>query len=510
VWPAIVALVAGGVYLNTLSNGFALDDIRLVRDNPRLEPPVSLPGLFVQPYGDSEGPSSGLYRPVTLASLAINRAVTGPGPLGFHWVNLLLHAVASALAWWVLRRAGAFYGTAFLGGLLFAVHPLHTEAVANVAGRAELLATVGVLAAWLAHRRAAESSARGPAAAWAVAAGIFYLAATLSKEAAILTPAVLLIDDALRRRDGSDPGVRWSLYTPYAGGLLLAIALRIHALGGLRGAKTVIPLDNPAAALDATLRVATALWVQVRYAWLFVWPGALSSDYSFAAIPAVDSPADPRFVAGFGAFAVAVALGVYGWKRSTPLALGIAIWVFFFLPASNIVFPIGTIMAERLAYLPSLGACLIAGHLGARTAAGTGTSSWNATRRTAVVVCAALIVATLAARTWTRNPVWESNERLALHDVRVQPRSAKLHAGAAIVLHDRGDLEDAEHHYREALAIYPDYARMHFNLGVLLVTKGKTHEGLDHLTRAGTLYERSGRTDEANKIYRDLLRGSGL
>jgi hypothetical protein len=341
VWPVIVALVAGGVYLNTLVGGF-------------------------------------------------------------HGVNLLLHALVSALAWFVLRRAGTFYGTAFLGGLLFAVHPLHTEAVANIAGRAELLAAAGVLAAWLAHRRAAESSARGPRVAWSVAAGVFYLAAALSKEAAILAPAVLLIDDALRRRDGKDSRIRWSLYVSYGVALLAALALHVHALGGVRGAETVIPLDNPAATADATWRIATALWVQTRYVWLFLWPGVLNSDYSFAAVPVVETLADPRWIAGAGTLATGVLMLVYGWKRSAPVALGAAVWIVFFLPASNILFPIGTFMAERLAYLPSLGACLIAGHLGAWATSGTGTSSKDTTRRVAVVVCAALVVVALAARTWTR------------------------------------------------------------------------------------------------------------
>src|SRR6185503_20425583 len=103
----------------------------------------------------------------------------------------------AALAWYALRRAGAHYGTALLGGLVFAVHPIHVEAVANVAGRAELLAAGFALGAWLAHRRGQR-----------VLAPLLYLLAVLSKEGAVLAPALFLLDD-LHRRPSDDERPRW-------------------------------------------------------------------------------------------------------------------------------------------------------------------------------------------------------------------------------------------------------------------------------------------------------------
>ena len=144
VWPLAAALVGALVYLNANSNGFALDDFRLVRDNPNLGPEVGIRALFGQPYWPGSA-ASGLYRPVTIASLALNRMLTGTAPAGFHVVNLLLHALVSGLVWYVVRGIGVHYGTALAAALLFAVHPLHTEVVANIAGRAELMAAVWVL-----------------------------------------------------------------------------------------------------------------------------------------------------------------------------------------------------------------------------------------------------------------------------------------------------------------------------------------------------------------------------
>ena len=171
IWPALVALTAALVYLNALGNGFALDDVNIVRDNPHIRSVAGLPGLFARPYWpDAEGVASGLYRPITLATFALDRAVWGGGAAGFHAVNVALHALVSALAWFVGRRVGIHYGTALLAALLFAVHPIHVEAVANIVGRSELLAAAGVLAAWLSHRRAAEAPPGRSRTGWTLAA----------------------------------------------------------------------------------------------------------------------------------------------------------------------------------------------------------------------------------------------------------------------------------------------------------------------------------------------------
>ena len=126
-WPAVVALIAAALYANTLGNEFALDDVNIVRDNPHLRSPSDIPRLFALPYWpDAAGSASGLYRPVTLSSFALNRALSGAGPTGFHAVNAALHALAAALAWFAFRRACTHYGTARLASLLFAAHPIHT------------------------------------------------------------------------------------------------------------------------------------------------------------------------------------------------------------------------------------------------------------------------------------------------------------------------------------------------------------------------------------------------
>lgn len=477
-WPLLVAGLSLAVYANSIPNGFALDDLVVVRDNPQLVDP-DWTGLFARPYWPVAEPS-GYYRPVTVVSLALNRVLTGAGPAGFHTVNTLLHALASLLVWFWARGLGMRRPTALLAAALFAVHPIHTEAVANISGRSDLLSAAFVLLAWLAHARARKAEPPRPRIAWITAAVLAYFAATLSKENAVLAPALFLFDDLLRRRETGRTLV-WAAYGGYAVSLAANLALRARALGGLRGAANALFLDNPVLDAPAGERIATGLWAQVRHLALFVWPVPLSSDYSYAAVAIVRGLADPRLWAGLALLGVTVALVAWGWRRDRTVALAVAVTAVFLLPASNLLFPAGGLVAERLLYLPSAGLCLLAGHLAAAgMARGGGT-------KTALVAVSVAVLLALSARTVVRNPDWKDNASLALHDVAVQPRSAKLQAGAALVLHERGDLAGAERHYREAVGIWPEYAQMHNNLGVLLEETGRIEEAVESYRRASAL-----------------------
>lgn len=464
-WPLSVALAGAAVFANSVGNGFALDDVPIVGGDARLESLASIPALFFQPYWNVPGEQYGLYRPLVLVSLAVGRAIHGPAPWGHHLINVLLHAGVSALVWFAARRAGLHYGTAILTGLLFAVHPLHAEAVANVVGRAEMLAAAGVLGAWILHRRESR-----PAAA------ACYLAALLSKESAILAPLLFALDDSAR---GIPVLKRASSFSPYLAAAVVALVLRVAALGGLPGAVSAIPLDNPAAAAGPLPRIATAVAVQGLAVRLVVWPHPLCADYSLDAFPVVRSAFDPRFLGGLAVVAAVAGVLVFRKRLERPVVLAAAIWALFFLPSSNLLFPVGTLFGERLAYLPSLGACLLAGHAGASLAAkGRG--------RLVGAFAAAAILGGSAA-TVSRNPDWASNAALALHDVEVRPESAKLQAGAGIALAVAGRKDEAETRFRRAIEIYPDYAQIHYNLAVLLLERGERDEAEIHLRRAAAL-----------------------
>jgi tetratricopeptide (TPR) repeat protein len=504
----VVAAVAAAVYANSIPNGFALDDVPLVRDNPSIRSLDGFARLWSEPYWGPAGGRAGLYRPVTVASFALNRALTGPGAAGFHAVNVLLHVAVCLLVWLAADAISRRRWTATVTALLFALHPLHGEAVANVAGRAELLAALGVLAAWICHRHGA--GAAGPRRIdrwrWWAAAAACYALALMSKENAALAPLLFAVDD-LQGPAGRPR--RFAPYVGYAASLAAVAALRWSALGGAGGAQDVAFLDNPAAFSGRLVRLATAAWIQARYLIANIWPHPLSSDYSFDAIPRVESVGDPRWWVGVVACALPLAAIALGWRRSRVLVVAGTVWVAFMLPASNLVFAAGTSMAERLAYLPSLGVCLLAGHVAA------GGLDRSGPARKATATCLFLAAAAFGVATVSRNPAWDDNATLALTDVRTMPRSAKLQAGAGIALHARGDLDAAVRAYRRALEIYPSYAQVHYNLGELLAGTGDVDGAVRHLERAAqlspgnprpykqlaALLELQGRPDDALRAY---------
>ena len=365
-WPGLVALAAVVVYLNTLGNGFAPEA-----------------------------------------------------------VNLGLHAVVSALAWFALRRAGIYYGTALLGALLFAVHPVHVEAVTHVVGRSELLAAAGVLAAWLSHRRASEAHSSRSRGAWILTATLLYFLAILSKESAILAPVLFVADDLRRVKEAGDyraarAGRSMALY---GAALLAALLLRAGALGGFRGAEDALSLDNPLVAAGTLTRVATAAWIQARYAYLMVWPRDLCADDSYDTLPTVQDLSDPRLLAGLTFAIAAITIAAYGWRRSRPLFLGAILFL-----------ATGILMGERPAYLPSLGFCLLAGHLGAWIASIEGPR--RKARQAAVLSLAATTLIALGTCTWHCNPPRTNDTSAVRSECGRGP--ARAPSPSANVLRERG------------------------------------------------------------------------
>jgi tetratricopeptide (TPR) repeat protein len=174
----------------------------------------------------------------------------------------------------------------------------------------------------------------------------------------------------------------------------------------------------------------------------------LSADESFNQVPVVESPTDPRLLLA-GAAAAALALGLWvGRRRTRPLLFGVAFFLGAFAVTANVLFPIGTIKAERLAYLPSFGWCLACAFLCLRLL--------PAATRVRVAAFAALLVL-LGARTWVRNADWADNLTLFERTVATSPNSARAHNNVGALYGQSGRYADAIVHYREALRILPDY-----------------------------------------------------
>ncbi len=389
--PLLLTAAVLLAYSNSFSDGFTLDSKQAILADARVHE-VSAQNLgnifehtYWWPYDES-----GLYRPLTTLSYLFNYSVLGNAgrPAGYHAINLLLHLANTLL---VYALAGRLTRYALPVALLWAVHPVLTESVTNIVGRADLLAALGMLGAIWFYVAKPRGWLWGVAAATAV--GVF------SKESAVVLPALLPLFLRDRRRLIAGIG---ATTIPIAA----MLAQRASVLASSMS-RHVPFTDNPIAGVDFVTARLTALSVLGRYVWLSIWPARLSADYSYAQI----APS-PNWLALVTVAAV-IAAGIR-WNRTALAFAAVAL-----LPVSNLLFPIGTIMAERFLYLPAL----------AFTACLAPLWRWPADR---VALC--VLAALFAARTWARNADWRDDRTMAESLVQTSPASYKGHRLLAAVL----------------------------------------------------------------------------
>ncbi|MGH9750908.1 MAG: protein O-mannosyl-transferase TMTC1-related protein, partial [Candidatus Polarisedimenticolia bacterium] len=358
-------LAAALLYLPTLRHDFVFDDHAVIGLNPLLQDARTMPRVLLSPWWNTGSHRGLLYRPLTSLSFAADRALAGGlRPAWFHAVNVVLHALATLLVTRLAIQILPGLAGPAAAGLLFAVHPVHVEAVAGVVGRAEILAACGAVGALLCHRRA-QAGDRFPL--WAASAWVVFLLGLGGKESAAVAPALCLLADAAFPRPA--PRRRWILYAGYGAVLGTYLLARRFVLGSFGLGEPIPFVDNPAAAAGPIQGRLTALGVALRYAGLLLWPRHLSADYSYDQIPVVRTPADPWAIGGLLLVGGVIGAGAWLLRRAPAYGFALLFTAAAFAPTCNLLLFIGTLMAERLLYLPSAGACLLAGALAGALAA---------------------------------------------------------------------------------------------------------------------------------------------
>jgi hypothetical protein len=478
------ALLAFTLYANSLVNGFVLDDSFLIVGNPWLEDLSWVPRLLSSDYW-APAAEAGLYRPLTSLTYALNHAVGGPDPFSYHLTNVLLHAANSVLVLLLVRRVTGMPELSLLSALLFASHPIHTEVVAGVtSGRPDLLAAAFMLLSLVTYavtRRTPRDRALLPAASL-----LFFALALVSKESAIVLPILIPLVGHMNRRDeGVLPKRLGSLLAdtvPYFAVALVYLTVRWRVLESATFVPIASFLDNPLVELEPGWRLLSAVYVGLRYLWLLIFPLNLAYDYSFDQIPPLATLGDPRTLLVAVTSLVGPALVFVLFRRSRIAAFAISFSFVTFCVVANVIVPIGTIMGERLLYVPSIGfVVLVAGALVA-----AGRNMGGRFGRRALPVLCLLLLGCYSTRSVIRNADWRSEEALFLHDVATSPRSAKVQANAGAVRLRSEQPELAVHHYTAAIntGIRPDqYPMPYFGYVRSLLLLGRVDE-------ARRLYER--------------------
>jgi len=416
------------VYLGALWNRFAMDDLYVIALNPLVRSASGLWRAFGGPYWP---PNFGgkMYRPLVVASFGLDHLVGGVG--WFHAVNILWHA-ATSVAVAVLARRWLTWQSALVAGLVFAAHPVHVEAVANVVGRGELMAAVFVILAVyaaLAHDRLGWSAA-------ALSLGL------LSKENAAVAPALIAVGWMLGL--GRPQGGRRRIACYVATWIAIAVAygaVRLAVLQPYARWEALAPVFLGATTLQ---RRVTAIAALADVARLLVFPRTLRVDYSPNEFTVVTSVADQRFLLGLAAFLAWAGLTWWAWRRRRehPVeVLGLA-WVgIAFLPVANLIFPTGILIAERTLYLPSAGLALALG-------------AWLRAPSRPQWIAFSVILALAGVRSAVRVPIWRDDRAVTVSILDDSPASYRGPARTASLLQGAGQPAKALAGYQAAVHIY--------------------------------------------------------
>ncbi|RHY33720.1 hypothetical protein DYB32_001462 [Aphanomyces invadans] len=509
-----VVALAFAVFANTLSCGFVWDDRAAILTNRdiRSDDTTTIADLFHHDFWGTPitSPSSHKsFRPITVLSFRLNHAIGAFDPWGYHFVNVLLHAVTSALVVVVGRRVTAYPRASqqvrapVLAGLVFAVHPIHCDSVASVVGRADVLCTLVSLVAVLVYQNAMAGHTKanwmyfGTAISLIVLGAFFavclfselvYLtpcAATMCKELGATTVAILVVLELLQLRQ--HPTIAYT--PPFRLGLLVTFGVCAIAARVLLNGPTVLykwtEMENDISLLP--LGLPKALTIAHTHAWYLykmAWPHYLSYDYGFKTIPIITSVADPRNLLTILAYGCVTALAVVALRqwRSCPSVLVMASFAIFpFVPAANVLFPVGTIVAERLLYFPSVGVSFLVGFT-----LDMAIQRASRVQHLALLGLVAALLVAAAARTISRNLDWADETALFEASVKVAPWSTKVLSNLSKVLLN-SDAPRAAAYLERALYVLPQYPIGHLNLGLAYVNMGKLLHCMDSLLKASEI-----------------------
>lgn len=466
----VLLLIAFAVNLNTMYNDYALDDAFVITQNKFVDkgikgiPEILSTDLLAGFTSKSDLAVQPRYRPLPLISYAIEKQVFGANPKEAHLVNVLLFMLIIALVFKLMHSVilrNYDPRLSFIACLLFAVHPIHTEVIANIKGRDELLAFLFLLLSLFAFLTYLNNRKT-----WYLLGCMFaFFLALLCRESAIpfmaLVPVILYFfcKKALKNA--------LLLSWPYVVVLGIYLAIRLLVVG-YQYHQVADVMNAPFLYATPVQAFATKIFILIRYFWVLVFPYALSSDYGYSHIPYIDT-ASSWFWISFTLVIALLAVTIYGFRRKWLLSFCILFYFIALSIGTNLILNFGSPMADRMLFQPSLAFCIVVAIL----------MIWILKWRSSVaipVICLVLIL--FSAKTISRNLEWKNTETLYLADVLTAPNSSRLTLGATEIFRNKAEHEtnqEKRNQYlkmalmygEKSLSINPDYPATYVSLGFI-------------------------------------------
>jgi hypothetical protein len=458
---AAALVITALTYAGTLRFGFVYDDAKQIFFNSTLTTWKTLPSLFVSHSWKFMQPdwAGNYYRPVFMSWLLINRMLLGLHPALWHATTVLLHLLATLMAFVVARQILKNGTLAAFVALLFGLHPIHIESVAWVSGLTDPLMAFFTLAAFWAWFHGEKDSARRRW--WQLLAALLYAAGCLSKEAAFFLPVMIVAYHLIfGREERTLAGVMrttvrvWPLWIT----AVAYIGMRMYALHGFAN-----PVGTTLRGLPLVLTIPAILW---KYMALLIWPVNMSLFYDLAP---VTSFSDWRFWLA----AAWLLFAVVAWRvsRRVPIVGFALLWIFVFLSPALIglpVFQMGDWVHDRYLYLSSFGFCLLLVYAIDKLPSQQELFGYRAAPMAVIVI----LSAAMAFGTSWQQQYWSNSLLIFAHSVNVAPRSALAKFELASIVSSKGDRENARRLYEEAIAIEPDNWKYNISFGLMLYDEG--------------------------------------
>ncbi len=437
----LLVLISILLYIATLGFDYTLDDTLMITKNELTQKGLSgvkeifSSDAFVGFFGENKNlVAGGRYRPLTHAMFAIEHDFFGDSPFLGHLINIISYALLSLLIFITLQALfkentkNPFFSIAFIASLIFIIHPLHVEVVANIKGRDEIISMAGAMAALLFSIRYFDTKKMK----FLLFSFVVFFLGLLSKENAISFLGIIPLSLFVFR----DP--KWKDYipvmTPIVAASMLFILIRSSVLGQV--VSTEIPqelLNNPFINATRTEEIATVIFTWLLYGKLLFFPHPLTHDYYPKQIPIIDF-SDPRAIIPLILFTALIVFAFIKIQKKNIYAYGILFFAFSFAIVSNLFFNIGTFMNERFMFVPLLGFAIIAAAFFQQLI------TKEKTKKIAYVFLGIIFLA-FSIKSISRSFAWKDNYTLFTTDVKISTKSAKVNVSAAELILQKAEQE---------------------------------------------------------------------
>jgi tetratricopeptide (TPR) repeat protein len=508
IFISIILFISIAVYSNSLLNGFVYDDNLQVLENPWIKDIKNIPEIFTESVWSFEGKPvvSNYYRPMMHIIYMFNYHIFGLKPWGFHLINILLHASISILVFLIIKvilsgpaQSPRDSFPAFIAALLFATHPIHTEAVAWVAGAPELSYTFFFLLAFYLYMKSKEGFNRGY-----LFSIVSFGLATLCKEPAVTLPIILIAYDYAYRKDGDLFSGHIKRYIPYIIVSACYLLIRSYALGGFSPQEPHIKLTD----YEYFINVFPLF---CQYLEKLLLPLNLNA---FHVLHPIKSIFQLKGILSLVITAAFVVLSAWALRKNKTVFLSFLLIAVPLLPVLYIPALGKNVFTERYLYLPSAGFVILIALVLWWTQANKPKLSLG------LNIITILVIGLYSVGTISRNAVWKDDYTLFSDTAKKSPDSPSVRNNLGVAYAKKGQNDGAIREYQTALKLKPDFVDAYNNLGLAYADQGRTDEAINEYQKAlkinpgladaynylGLAYADQGRTDEAINEYQKALK----